>query len=298
MNLALTSKKIVIAHRGASGYLPEHTLPAKAMAYAMAADFLEQDIALTSDDIPVVIHDIHLDNTTNVAKVFPERKRNDGRYYVIDFTFEELLRLNVHERTNETTGQQVYPNRFPLGKSHFKIHSLAQEIELIQGLNQSTGNEIGVYVELKDPSFHRKEGKDISKIVLNLLKEYNYSKLDDTCVVQCFDKNELKRIRQELQCELFLVQLFEEPELIAEIPEFASYANGIGPWIGLLNDSKCIELAKKYQLKVHSFTLRKEELYGTSSFTALLKNILNFHNVDGVFADQPDIVVKFINNNH
>ena len=96
--------KIVIAHRGASGYLPEHTLPAKAMAYAMHPDYLEQDVVLSKDDVPIVIHDIHLDAVTNVAELFPDRKRKDGRYYVIDYTFDELKTLRVVERFNLETG--------------------------------------------------------------------------------------------------------------------------------------------------------------------------------------------------
>ena len=82
------SKKIVIAHRGASGYLPEHTLESKAMAYAMNADFIEQDLVLSKDDIPIVIHDIYLDEVTDVAKKFSKKARKDGRFYVIDFTYD------------------------------------------------------------------------------------------------------------------------------------------------------------------------------------------------------------------
>ena len=79
MSQDIDHKKIVIAHRGASGYLPEHTLEAKAMAHAMGADYLEQDLVLSKDDIPVVIHDIHLDEVTNVAERYPGRARKDGR---------------------------------------------------------------------------------------------------------------------------------------------------------------------------------------------------------------------------
>ena len=71
-------KKIVIAHRGASGYLPEHTMEAKAMAYAMHPDFIEQDLVLSKDNIPIVIHDIRLNDVTDVAQKFPDRKRADG----------------------------------------------------------------------------------------------------------------------------------------------------------------------------------------------------------------------------
>ena len=124
--------KLIIAHRGASGYLPEHTLESKALAYGMGADYLEQDLVLSRDDIPVVIHDIHLDEVTDVAQVYPERKREDGRFYVIDFDFEELLKLRVTERFNRETGESVYPDRFPQGSSTFKLHSLQQEIEALQ----------------------------------------------------------------------------------------------------------------------------------------------------------------------
>ncbi|MDH5620361.1 MAG: glycerophosphodiester phosphodiesterase family protein, partial [Gammaproteobacteria bacterium] len=74
-------RPVVIAHRGASGHLPEHTLPAKALAYAMGADYLEQDIVATRDDRLIVVHDIHLDRVTDVAARFPGRARDDGRYY-------------------------------------------------------------------------------------------------------------------------------------------------------------------------------------------------------------------------
>lgn len=82
--------KVVIAHRGASGYLPEHTLPAKALAYAMKPDYIEQDVVMTKDDKLVVLHDHYLDRVTNVATVFPNRARKDGRFYAIDFTLAEI----------------------------------------------------------------------------------------------------------------------------------------------------------------------------------------------------------------
>ena len=85
-----SNEKIVIAHRGASGYLPEHTLPAKAMAYAQGADYLEQDLVMTKDDHLVVLHDHYLDRVTDVADRFPDRARKDGRYYAIDFTLDEI----------------------------------------------------------------------------------------------------------------------------------------------------------------------------------------------------------------
>jgi len=102
------SGPIVIAHRGASGYLPEHSLESKAMAHAMGADFLEQDVVLTSDGVPIVLHDIHLDSTTDVARLFPGRAREDGRYYALDFNLQEIKALSLHERsfTNDSGEEQ------------------------------------------------------------------------------------------------------------------------------------------------------------------------------------------------
>ena len=85
--------KIVIAHRGASGYLPEHTLASIALAHGMGAHYIEQDIVLSKDDQPIVLHDIYLQAVTNVAEVFPGRARTDGKYYAIDFDLAEIKRL-------------------------------------------------------------------------------------------------------------------------------------------------------------------------------------------------------------
>ncbi len=86
----MTERAIVIAHRGASGYLPEHTLVGKALAYGLGADYLEQDVVATRDAQLVVLHDLHLDDVSDVAQRFPGRHRDDGLHYVIDFDLAEL----------------------------------------------------------------------------------------------------------------------------------------------------------------------------------------------------------------
>lgn len=151
--LAADEGKIVIAHRGASGYLPEHTLESKALAYGMGADYLEQDLVMTKDDQLVVMHDHFLDGITDVAERFPGRARPDGRYYVVDFTLDEVRSLRMTEPFQLVDGKQVpvYPARFPLWKSSFRIHTFQEEIEMIQGLNKSTGKHIGIYPEIKAP---------------------------------------------------------------------------------------------------------------------------------------------------
>lgn len=299
--------KVVIAHRGASGYLPEHTLPAKAMAYAMGADYLEQDIVLSKDNVPIVIHDIHLETVTDVKLKFPKKKRNDGRFYVIDFTFDELKQLNVSERMNPISRKAVFPDRFPIFTSTFRLHSLQEEIELIKGLNKSTKKNIGIYPEIKGPVFHQKEGKDISKIVLKILNDYGYKTKNDCCILQCFDAQEVKRIRNEFKSELFLVQLMEFKKDEETLEEISTYADGIGPWYkqiimgkdknGNWLISDLVEKAHKYNLKVHAYTFRADQLGDFGTFEELLHVALYEANVDGVFTDFPDKAVQFMNKN-
>jgi glycerophosphoryl diester phosphodiesterase len=299
----IMDQKIVIAHRGASGYLPEHTLEAKAMAHAMNADFIEQDLVLSKDDIPIIIHDIYLDDVTDVTTKFLDRKRKDNRYYVIDFTFDELKTLNVTERFNPATGEQFYPNRFPKNKGNFKLHSLQEEIELIQGLNKSTGKNIGIYPEIKEPEFHRKEGKNLTEIVLKVLSDYGYKTKKDNCILQCFDAKELERIRKELQSELFLVQLIEFPEEAKQLEHFATYADGIGPYYkqilsekinGKFTFTSLVSDAHQLGLKVHPYTFRADALDEFSSFEEMMQTLLIDANIDGCFTDFPDLVVDFL----
>ncbi len=302
-DLMQQTKKVVVAHRGASGYLPEHTMEAKAMAYAMKPNYIEQDLVLSKDDVPMVVHDIYLDDVTDVSSKFSDRKREDGRYYVIDFTFEELQQLQVTERFNTKNGEQYYPNRFPKGKGSFRLHSLQQEIELIQGLNKSTGNTIGIYPEIKNPSFHHKNGKDIAKITLDILSEYGYKTKSDNCIFQCFDAKELERVRKELQSELFLVQLMEFPEETKQLTHFATYADGIGPWYKQIMDKKIdgtwkftslVKDAHELGLKVHTYTLRADQLGDFSSFEENVNTLLLDANVDGCFTDFPDKVLAIL----
>lgn len=298
------SSKIVIAHRGASGYLPEHTLEAKAMAHAMNVDFIEQDLVLSKDNIPVVIHDIYLDEVTNVSEIFSDKKRNDGRFYVIDFTFEELKTLQVSVRFDHKTGKQVYLNRFPKGKGSFRLHSLQEEIELIQGLNKSMNKNIGIYPEIKAPKFHQKEGKKLTEIVLKILSDYGYTAKKDRCILQCFDAKELERIRKELHSDLFLVQLIEFPEQTKKLDYFATFADGIGPWYRQILDKKVdgkwtftplVSDAHKLGLKVHPYTFRADFLSEFSTFDELLETLLIEADVDGAFTDFPDLMVSFLN---
>ncbi|WP_174220833.1 glycerophosphodiester phosphodiesterase [Borrelia turcica] len=308
MNKALP---LVIAHRGASGYLPEHTLEAKAFAYALGAHYLEQDIVLTKDDIPIIMHDPEIDTTTNVAEIFPERARKDGRYYSVDFTLRELKSLKLSERFDPKTGKPIYPNRFPLNEYNFKIPTLEEEIQFIQGLNKSTGRNVGIYPEIKKPFWHKQQGKDISKIVIEMLNKYGYKSKEDKIYLQIFDFDELKRIREELGYKGKLVMLIGENDwneaptdyeyIKSEegIAEVAKYSDGIGPWIPqVIIDGKVTgltSLAHKHKMEVHPYTMRIDALPSyVKDANELLNLLFNKAKVDGVFTDFPDVVLGFI----
>jgi len=314
------NSKLVIAHRGASGYLPEHTIAAQAMAYAQGADYIEQDLVMTRDDEVIVLHDHYLDTVTNVHDVFPNRARKDGRFYVIDFTLAEIRQLEVYERFKEGGGARVpvFENRFPLEKSSFRISTFAESIELIQGLNKSTGRTVGIYPEIKSPAFHRKEGKDISTAVLQILRNYDYRSKQDPVFLQCFDPAELQRIRKQLlpamEIELLLVQLLGtgpqfKPALTDEgLSQVATYADGIGPSMYLIVEpsstradlkiSDVVERAHGQGLLVHPYTFRRDQLpQFADDYQHLLKIYLDDIGVDGVFTDFPDLTKEYIESN-
>ncbi|CAH0293182.1 glycerophosphodiester phosphodiesterase [bacteria symbiont BFo1 of Frankliniella occidentalis] len=329
---AASTAPIVIAHRGASGYLPEHSLPAKAMAYAQGADYLEQDLVMTKDDRLVVLHDHYLDRVTDVATRFPQRARADGRYYAIDFTLAEIKSLKFSEGFEIENGKKVqtFPGRFPMGKSDFRVHTFEEELEFIQGLNHSTGKNIGIYTEIKAPWFHRKEGKDISAKVLDVLKQYGYSGKDDKVYLQCFDYNEVKRIKTELEPQramnLKLVQLiaytkWDETQeqqngkwvnysydwmfKPGAMKTIAQYADGIGPDYHMLiadgsqrGDVRVTDMVKEAHLNkmvVHPYTVRADRLPPYVSDVDQLYDLL-YHKagVDGLFTDFPDKAVHFL----
>ena len=304
-----TLDPIIIAHRGASGYLPEHTLEAKAMAYAQGADFLEQDVVLTKDHIAVVLHDIHVDTVTDVAGQFPTRHRADGRWYAIDFNLAELRTLNVHERVDHQTGRPVFPNRFPVGLGTFRIPTLEEELDLVEGLNRSTGRRVGIYPEIKSPAWHRDEGVEISPIVVEILARRGWAYKDAPCFVQCFEFDELRRVRDDLGYRGRLIYLtldrpepsgpdLATPEGWAEV---ARVVDGVDPPLldvvrvgsgGAIEPTALCQTAHDHGLLVHPWTVRADALpEGVGSVEALFHALFERAEVDGVFTDMPDLGV-------
>lgn len=306
----MKARPIVIAHRGASGYLPEHTLAAKALAYGLGADFLEQDVVATRDGELVVLHDLYLDDVTDVAVRFPARHREDGRHYVIDFDLAELRELKVYERRKPGEAAARYPQRFPEDVGILRIATLEEELALVAGLNRSMGRSVGIYPEIKHPSWHREHGIDLTEKLLTVLRAFGYRRREDAAFVQCFDAAELARVRGELGCELRLIQLVgSEPEYRtlltpSGLESLARHAYGLGPHYSQLaapgrgSEPRVTELARNAKaagLALHPYTFRADDL---PVYARTLEELIEFFaveaQVDGLFCDHTDVAVRVL----
>jgi glycerophosphoryl diester phosphodiesterase len=284
LTAAHAERPIIIAHRGASGYLPEHTMESKTLAYEQGADYIEQD----------------LESVTDVAKRFPDRARADGHFFVIDFTLAEIRTLLATERFRPATGNAVYPTRHPVWQGQFHLHTLEEELAHIAALNAKSGRRVGIHTEIKQPAFHRKEGHDISAIVIAQLRQHGYATKADPVFLQCFEWPEVQRLRQELGWQGKLIQLMSgrDTHSPARLAEIAQVADGIGPPLNLVCDRsmKCLSLcadAHAAGLHVHPYTVRIDELpKGCPSVDALHQLLFHEAKVDGLFTDFPDITLK------
>ncbi len=333
MLAAESSPQLVIAHRGASGYLPEHTLAAKALAIGQGADYLEQDVVMTSDDALIVFHDLTLERTTDVASRFPDRARDDGSWYVIDFTLAELRQLVVSSGKTSFHGMVLpqFPGRYPLSSPGFRIHTLQEELGMIAGLAVSSGRRAGIYTEIKSPWFHHQHGKDLAAAVLDVFAAFAYTTREDSVFLQSFDYNELLRIRQQLLpsrgMDLKLVQLiapsadeetfeqhadgtwlpysYEWMHTVEGLQQLATVVSGIGPahnmlvlptsTPGNLHISSLTADAQRAGLLVHPYTFRNDLVPAYfGTFSNMLDVFFNEVGVDGVFTDFPDLVVQFL----
>ncbi|MBW6521236.1 MAG: glycerophosphodiester phosphodiesterase [Desulfoarculaceae bacterium] len=323
---AQAGDKVVIAHRAASGYLMEHNLPSVTLAVAMGSDYIEQDLVMTKDDQVIVLHDPTLERVTNVADIFPGRARRDGKFYALDFTLAEIKQLHLKE---------PYPNsgRFPDYNKNLtlSVPTFKEELELIRGLEKTLGRDVGIYPEIKQPWFHRKEGKDISMAVLRILRDYGYTAKEDKIFLQCFDPDELKRIHDELlptlQMELKLIQLIDdnsghETKVLqwgewvsynydwvsskSGLRTLSAYIAGIGLDKSMLVDQagnllrpELVSDAHSLGLVVHPYTFRREK-ESLPPYVASFEDLLEFFyfqvGVDGLFTDHCGDAVHFLQN--
>ncbi len=268
---------VVIAHRGASGYLPEHTLAAYAMAYAQGADMIEPDVVATRDGHLVCLHDLTLESTTNVASVFPDRAREDGSWYAIDFDLAELKRLEKHGRDSSDAG--------------YRIATFDEMLSLIDRLNTRTGRSVGVVPEMKHPGFHAEHNFDLALRTIETLRTKGYTDRNDPIMLQCFDPDTLRRIRFELGSDLSLMYLSGESIPDKTLRSIGAWCQAIGinrklvdPELG--GDPQFVRAAQRAGLKVIPYTLKSDP----RDIERLIEA-----GVDGVFADFPDVALRSAN---
>jgi glycerophosphoryl diester phosphodiesterase len=254
------AKPLVLAHRGASGYLPEHTLAAYKKAIEMGADFVEPDLVVTKDGQLVARHEPNITNTTDVSTraEFAARKTTrkvDGidetGWFTTDFTLAELKTLRA---------KQAMAERDQSFNTQFEIPTFREILDLVRAENAKTGRNVGVYPETKHPTFHVDAGLPIEPRLLAILNEYGLNKKDSAVIIQSFEVNNLKELRKLTPVRL--VQLIDGDDVDsagkvvlaapserpydfvvkndkrnfadmltpAGLKDIKTYADGIGPW--------------------------------------------------------------------
>ena len=266
---------LVIAHRGASGYRPEHTLEAYRLAIDMGADFIEPDLVSTSDGHLVARHEPEISATTNVASLpqFAERKRTvqlDGvevtGWFTTDFTLAELRTLRaVQPRTDRSAEYDGL----------YTIPTLEEIIELAQRAANASGRAIGIYPETKHPSWHCELGLPLEPALLSALQTAGWTTRAAPVFIQSFESGNLRWLRS--RTDVRLVQLldggalrddggvepparwttcgacslyrqgdiprdFDDPATFAR---FAEYVDAVGPWKRHLIGSRSTDAADK-----------------------------------------------------
>ncbi|MDO4637300.1 MAG: glycerophosphodiester phosphodiesterase [Lautropia sp.] len=261
-------KPLVLGHRGAAGYLPDHTLAGYQRAIDAGADFIEPDLVSTRDGVLVVRHEPNITETTNVRQhpEFAARKRRqvvDGvteeGWFVSDFSLAELRTLRavqpLAERDQSHNGQ-------------YQIPTFDEVLALAREQSRQTGRVIGVYPEIKHSTYHRSIGLPIEDKLLAALARYGYTRKDSPVIIQSFEVGNLKALRPRTQVRL--VQLIDgadqkpdgsvdqslplgQPYDLTKagdkrtyqdlltpdgLKQIRTYADGIGPWKAYLLPSR------------------------------------------------------------
>lgn len=207
-------KPLVVGHRGASGYRPEHTLASYQLAIDMGADFIEPDLVATKDGVLVARHEPNITNTTDVSTraEFAARKTKkmvDGveeeGWFASDFTLAEIKTLYA---------KQTFPERDQSFNAQFRIPTLEEVLDLAKAESTKAGRTIGVIPETKHPTFHVNLGLKLEDRLLTILAKYGYTEKTSPVVIQSFEVSNLKYLRSKSQVRL--VQLIDANDVKAD----------------------------------------------------------------------------------
>jgi len=267
-------RPLVFAHRGASGYLPEHTLEAYTLAVAQGADHIEPDVVATRDGALICLHDVHLERVTDASAVYPDRARSDGRWYAVDFTLAELRSLQV-----------TAPGRHDLAGC--RIPTLDEMVGLVQHLGARLGRAVGIVPELKQPRFHRAAGVPLEARFVECMRAHGYTGDDPLCVVQCFEAETLQLLRDELDCQLpNLYLLGRAAPTAAELDGAARFADALGPHRSAVeaDGGALVRAALERGLAVVPYTFGDE--------VAEMRRHFHELGVAALFTDFPDVGVR------
>jgi len=285
---------LVIAHRGASGYLPEHTLGGYELALNMGADYIEPDLQLSRDGALVAMHDDTLERTTNVATLFAPR--NDG-YRAADFTLAEIRTLTV-----QPTGsaQTAYPGFTPSAAQPWRVPTFGEVIAFAQNAAARRGRSVGIYPEAKqaDPA--------MEDAILQTLREYGW-RADNNIFIQSFSAETLRSMHAKQRAQgtaipqiLLGVAVMDangnarmgaystsgiQPLALAEV---AAFAQGVGVSIGAAAypvSRPFIDQAHAAGLQVHGWTFAKSDaVQAAGEYRRYLEM-----GMDGMFSNYPDL---------
>lgn len=253
---------LIIAHRGASGHRPEHTLEAYELAIEMGADIIEPDLVVTKDGVLVARHDRYLSTTTNVSDMpeFADRRRanpnpeSEARedWWVEDFTLAELKSLRA---------RQPFPGRSKEFDDEFEIPTFAEVLALAAAEAERAGRPVGVYPETKHPGYFASIDLDFEAPLLAALKGFDAGPV----FIQSFEPDILKRLKGKTTARLVQLVLEEAPGAGSNIPltEIAAYADGVGPQKSIVLSSEGAPTAMlatlhRAGLFVHPWTFRDD----------------------------------------
>src|SRR5258708_7415203 len=251
---AADSSKQLIAHRGASGYRPEHTIASYRLAMEQHADFVEPDLAVTKDGVLICLHDDTLERTTNIAEVFPDRpsanvptwvqqdRRSQKHWLANDFTVDEIKRLDAGKWYKpEFAGERVV--------------TFQEMIDLVRG-------KAGLYPELKSPELYRSRHVDQVKLFVDLMRKNGLEQPESLkttpVIIQSFDEEAIRRVSIDLPTipRVFLTSK-DEDVTEARLRQLAKFASGIAPEkFVIARHPELVKQAHDAGLTVTSWTFR------------------------------------------